>query len=363
MNIMEIVSGTRVNGAILHCLLLSRELARRGHRVTLVCRPGAGSAYQAAGAWDRSGPLRPAPLADRRVAAAGAGGPPAADRRDPHAHQPGEFLRHPAALAQRRAQRGDRPQPPLPVALDVQRPGDRGLRGDAALPAEVQSRPRQPHRNDPQLHRLPAPGRRAGRRPRPSPAVLGIAADDAARWASRGNYSAEGIDPPGPRAAEDLGGRAECPSAGGGREEQGPYAEQVRAAAEQLGVADRITWTGHRDDAQELLAGAGPLRPAVAWRKACRWSILEAMAVGLPVVASAWAAFPSAWSPARRASWRRPAQSEALAEAVLELLGDPARRRRLGEAGRRRVAEQFAREPDSHASRRCWPASSRGRAA
>ena len=40
MNIMEIISGTRVNGAILHCLLLSRELARRGNRITLVCRPG-----------------------------------------------------------------------------------------------------------------------------------------------------------------------------------------------------------------------------------------------------------------------------------------------------------------------------------
>ena len=41
MNIMEIISGTRVNGAILHCLLLCRELVRRGHRVTLVCRPRA----------------------------------------------------------------------------------------------------------------------------------------------------------------------------------------------------------------------------------------------------------------------------------------------------------------------------------
>ena len=49
MNIMEIISGTRVNGAILHCLLLSRELARRGHRVTLVCLANAWIAGQAAG--------------------------------------------------------------------------------------------------------------------------------------------------------------------------------------------------------------------------------------------------------------------------------------------------------------------------
>ena len=36
---MEIVSGDGVNGAIVHCLLLTRELARRGHSVTVLCRP------------------------------------------------------------------------------------------------------------------------------------------------------------------------------------------------------------------------------------------------------------------------------------------------------------------------------------
>ena len=47
MNILEIISGTRVNGAIRHCLLLSRELVRRGHRVVLVCRPRAWIGEQA----------------------------------------------------------------------------------------------------------------------------------------------------------------------------------------------------------------------------------------------------------------------------------------------------------------------------
>lgn len=48
MRIMQIVSGAGVNRAITHCLLLTRELARRGHRVTLVCRPGAWIARQLA---------------------------------------------------------------------------------------------------------------------------------------------------------------------------------------------------------------------------------------------------------------------------------------------------------------------------
>jgi glycosyltransferase involved in cell wall biosynthesis len=41
MRIMEIISGATTNGAIIHCLLLARELVRRGNQVTLVCRPGA----------------------------------------------------------------------------------------------------------------------------------------------------------------------------------------------------------------------------------------------------------------------------------------------------------------------------------
>ena len=41
MNIMEIVSGAEVNGAVIHCLLLTRSLAQRGHQVTLLCRENA----------------------------------------------------------------------------------------------------------------------------------------------------------------------------------------------------------------------------------------------------------------------------------------------------------------------------------
>ena len=46
MNILEIVSGTGIDGATRHGVLLSRELARRGNRVTLACRPGSWIAGQ-----------------------------------------------------------------------------------------------------------------------------------------------------------------------------------------------------------------------------------------------------------------------------------------------------------------------------
>lgn len=41
MQILEIVSGAEINGAVVHCALLSREFVRRGHSVSLVCRRGA----------------------------------------------------------------------------------------------------------------------------------------------------------------------------------------------------------------------------------------------------------------------------------------------------------------------------------
>jgi len=37
MKILQLVSGRQINGAIMHCLLLSEQLAHRGHDVTVMC--------------------------------------------------------------------------------------------------------------------------------------------------------------------------------------------------------------------------------------------------------------------------------------------------------------------------------------
>ena len=52
MRIFELVSGAGVNGATVHAASLVRELCRRGHDVTVVCRPGAwiGSRAEESGA-------------------------------------------------------------------------------------------------------------------------------------------------------------------------------------------------------------------------------------------------------------------------------------------------------------------------
>jgi L-malate glycosyltransferase len=50
LRIVEIVSGHALNGAVRHAFALSRELSRRGHHITLVCRDGSWIARHASGA-------------------------------------------------------------------------------------------------------------------------------------------------------------------------------------------------------------------------------------------------------------------------------------------------------------------------
>jgi glycosyltransferase involved in cell wall biosynthesis len=69
-------------------------------------------------------------------------------------------------------------------------------------------------------------------------------------------------------------------------------------------------------------------------------SLLEAMAAGIPVVATAVGGIPEIVSDG--AGVLVPAGDEAaLADAIASLLDDPRRARELGDAGRRRVLERF----------------------
>jgi glycosyltransferase involved in cell wall biosynthesis len=76
-------------------------------------------------------------------------------------------------------------------------------------------------------------------------------------------------------------------------------------------------------------------------REAFGLVLLEAMVFGLPVVASAVEAVPEIVVQGETGLLVPPRDPAALAEALHALLADPARARRLGDAGRARVAERF----------------------
>ncbi|MGQ0607985.1 MAG: glycosyltransferase family 4 protein [Chloroflexota bacterium] len=111
----------------------------------------------------------------------------------------------------------------------------------------------------------------------------------------------------------------------------------ARAAA----ISDRIVFTGRRDDVSALTAD---LTVAVlpSLREAQGISILEAMARRRPVVASAVGGIPEVITSGVDGLLVPPADSGALASAIGSLLGSPALRERLGEAGYRTVRDQFS---------------------
>lgn len=63
------------------------------------------------------------------------------------------------------------------------------------------------------------------------------------------------------------------------------YALEMRELAQRLGVADRVTWVGHRDDLRDILAASSVVVGLSTKPEAFGRTSLEALALGKPVVA------------------------------------------------------------------------------
>jgi glycosyltransferase involved in cell wall biosynthesis len=120
----------------------------------------------------------------------------------------------------------------------------------------------------------------------------------------------------------------------------GPDRPAVEEEIRVLGLEPAVELAGDRDDVPDLLASAD-LFVLSSRSEGLPLSILEAMAAGLPVVASNVGGVPEAVVDGDTGLLVPPSDPQSLATAIGRLLDDPALRRRLGEAGRMRVAEHF----------------------
>ena len=116
----------------------------------------------------------------------------------------------------------------------------------------------------------------------------------------------------------------------------GPLDASLRALAAELGVAGKVAWLGERD-AREVLAGFDLM--ALASRKeGLPYVILEAMAAGLPVVATASAGVEILVEPGVTGAVVPRDDAAAFGRALAELASDGGRRSAWGEASRARAA-------------------------
>jgi glycosyltransferase involved in cell wall biosynthesis len=121
----------------------------------------------------------------------------------------------------------------------------------------------------------------------------------------------------------------------------GPLRGHLQSRARSLGVAGDVTFTGSRTDTPELLRSFDVfVLPSV--NEGISNTILEAMACGVPVVASGVGGNPELVVDGACGSLYDPADPQTLQQAILPYLGDPALRERQGRAARERVVQNFS---------------------
>lgn len=118
------------------------------------------------------------------------------------------------------------------------------------------------------------------------------------------------------------------------------YEAVVRERISALGLEDRVLLAGRRQDIPELLAAADLfVLPSV--REGLPLALLEAMAAGKPVVATAVGGVPRVVEDGVTGRLVPPADAAALAEALVGVLAQPELARRLAQAGQQRVRQTY----------------------
>jgi glycosyltransferase involved in cell wall biosynthesis len=122
----------------------------------------------------------------------------------------------------------------------------------------------------------------------------------------------------------------------------GPQEPSLRTLAAQLKIADRIEFAGFQPSIEPWLAGADAFVLASLW-EGLPVSVLEASASGLPIVATDGLGTREAMLPDQSGLLVPVADPSALAAAMSRIMSMPAAKRRaMGETGRKFVAETYS---------------------
>lgn len=124
---------------------------------------------------------------------------------------------------------------------------------------------------------------------------------------------------------------------------QGALRPALESEARALGLAGTVRFVGFRKDLARWM-GNLDLLVHPAYMEGLGVSLLQASAAGVPIVASRAGGIPEAVRDGVNGLLVPPGDADALAQALHRLLDDAPLRRRLGDGGRRLVAEVFSPE-------------------
>ena len=120
----------------------------------------------------------------------------------------------------------------------------------------------------------------------------------------------------------------------------GPARADLEARAARAGLGDRLRFAGERRDVARLLPAYDLFVQPSLW-EGFGLTLVEAMAVGLPVVATRVGGIPEIVRDGRDGILVPPGDAAALARAIADLLDDPARRSAFAAEGRHRARTEF----------------------
>jgi glycosyltransferase involved in cell wall biosynthesis len=123
----------------------------------------------------------------------------------------------------------------------------------------------------------------------------------------------------------------------------GPQRDEFERLAAQLGISERVTFSGRvRDPLGDGLWAACDVACQVSrWQEAFGLTIAEAMAAGKPLIGTRTGAIPELIDDGRSGHLVEPGDTQALAERILSLAQNARQRCEMGQIGRRICHEKF----------------------
>lgn len=122
----------------------------------------------------------------------------------------------------------------------------------------------------------------------------------------------------------------------------GPDEELIRNRAAQMGLADKVLFTGFRDDVNNVINALDVVAVPSTWNEPCSAVVQQGMALSKPILGTRAGGTPEMVVDDETGFLVPPSDPDALADALARLAGDAFLRKRLGAAGKERVEELFS---------------------